>query len=154
VGPNASADGMSEASNADGNAPFVAATVVGVAAVAGFVGSVASIVAGDFEDPDDRWVAAGGVALGAVALVATWILLRRLQRAARGQLVLPLEARLFIAALRDAVMEKGPLPDRWEQRAVQLYGRLVAAGLRREADELEHWTVQAQARANRLGDIR
>lgn len=142
--PNASAGDVVGATGASRDASLVTATIVGVAAVVGLVGSAASLVLGDFDNPDDRWVAVGGVALGAIALIATWSLLRRIQRVSRVQLTLPLEARLFIASLRDAVREQRPLPERWEQRAVEFYGELLAAGLREDAQELESWTLRAQ----------
>jgi hypothetical protein len=136
---------MIEATDARADAPFVVASLVGVIAVIGLVGSMASLVSGNFGDAGDRWVAAGGAALGAVALLATWRLLRRLQRTAREQLALPLEARLFIAELRDAVAGGAPLPERWKQRAVELYARLVSAGLTGLARELESSASEAPA---------
>jgi hypothetical protein len=147
------ADDRSTAKSPAGDGPLIAATVVGVAAVVGLVASAATLVLGDFADTDRRWVAAGGVALGAVALLATWSLLRRLQRSAREQLALPLESRLFIAEL-DASEYAKPLPMGWKETAVRLYGRLVATGLYDDAAELSSATVRAQNRANAQRDER
>jgi hypothetical protein len=128
-----------------GDAAYVVAGLVGVAAVVGLIASTARLVQGDFAEDLDRWSAIGGVALGVLALFATWRLVWRVRRGVEQDLALPLEGRLLAEELRAAVAQPGPLPWGWRDRALELYARLEAAGLHEQAIDLSRSAAEAQA---------